>query len=312
MLCEKSVTLNHPLSRVDLVSIRLEAGDREAALAALPEARTAMTQATGREREEMRREFALLLYRMGKNAEAEEIEKELQKEDRTELQIASIAVLHPPLKTAAEIKARLAAEDPGATRAARYAIAQAREHLTRDGSREAASELLVLAGELASVARRPDSHPQLLEIAKLAHQHGMKDMEERAEGVFLKLTRTASAESEWKPLHLAMAAEWLMEKGRPEEAQKLSSEAEVSVAKVFILEAPSTLLRLAALQLRLGNAAEAEALVIRAAEAGLAYPHPRARGQAATQVCLFYASRRQPIPQAVAQRLTAIREAHQD
>ncbi len=308
----KCVQLGHPVPLADLTVISFQNARKVEASAFMDEALRSLSQATGREREEMKRECAIALHHLGRHTEADALTTELQQQDRYEVIIHSIPLRHAALRDPEVEISELKRQQASPSESARVAIALAREHLSSQQGKPAAEKLLTFAGEQASNKLRPDAQPQLIEIARLARKHGLREIEQRAEGVFLKMSRAHAAEADWKPMHLALSAEWFAEKGETVQAEAIAAEAEAAVGKVFVLEAPAALLKLAALHHRLGHAVESTALVVKAARAGLSYPHPRARGLAATEVCLFFANAKATIPDEVTRLLTAIREAHQD
>ncbi len=298
-------------AHLEIAAVLIQEGRRPAAGEHLKKARETIEQARGRKAEILRTRQAELLYRIGQKAEADTVAKALGGLASLELEARLQALELGGALTLAEAQARLAqCEERGVDKVrASFLLACAARQL-RAGHQAAGMELLREAGRLSTRDGLPSAQHLLVEVAGTAYAAGEFAEADKAIKLYLEIVKTYADAADWKVPYIADALELLHSwKGREPLIQGWLKAAEASLPKVFILDAPRSILALARVAEKVGGPAEADRLVLLAARAGAGNQHPRGRAAAAVQICLYYADAGRPVPAAAAAIMNSQPEA---
>lgn len=181
---------------------------------------------------------------------------------------------------------------------ARYMMAVSAAHLAK-GNKKEGEVCFDEAGKHATARGLTHEYRVLLDLARLANKHGMKERAEKSMSIYLRACERFTKSAEWRAAYLTGAAETLLEWGRAEDAEKWLKSAREGASEVFVAYATEAHLSTAPLVEKMESREVADALVLEALRAGLVHPHRRAKGRAAVQTCLYYHDRGRSLPEPV-------------
>lgn len=285
-------------AHLEIAWVLYKAGKRDEASAHLQKSLETMEQARGRKAEVLRTRYLELLYALDRGAEAKAMETRLGGLALLELESRLQSLQIRPALNLAQAQARLdVCEDRGVDRVRASFLIGCADRQLRDGNQKAGLELLQEAGRLATRDGLPSAQRVLLDLARTAYAGGEFKEADKAVKLFLEIVKTYADAADWKAPYIAEALDLLVTwKGREKLVNDWLKVAEAGLSKVFILEAPKSILAVARVAERLNGATEGDRLSLQAARAGKAHPHPRAQAAAAVLVCLFYADAGRAIP----------------
>ena len=188
-------------------------------------------------------------------------------------------------------------------RRARFLLACAKQHYQK-GTGQVAQAFLEEVGAMSVQNGLPNAQHVLVDLARVAWAGGNKDLARKSLNLFLKCCMAYGDGADWKVLYLADAVELLIEWNEMDEAREWLKAAEKSIPKIFVMDAPASMLALARQHERLGDTAAADQFVLLAAKSGASYNHPRVRAETSVRIALYFFNVGKPMSEEVLQILS--------
>lgn len=191
---------------------------------------------------------------------------------------------------------------------ARFMMANADAQLAKGNTAEG-EKCFDQAGKWASSNGLAHEYRVMLDLAKLANKFKMKERAEKCLTIYLQACDRFSMAAEWRAPYVVAAVEVLLEWDRKDQAIKWLKSARDGASKVYIVDAAESHISTARIVERLEGPAAADTVVLSALRTGLLHPHPRVKGRAAVNACIYYHEMARAVPEAVIKLLQKTREA---
>ena len=296
---------------LEIAAELLQAGRKSEAEVPMTRALESIGQARGRKLELLQTRRAELLYKLGHREEAAKIEASLSELGQLEIATRVQSLPDSPLLDLAQAMKRMErCEDRGVDRIRAAFLIACADHQYREKHPEAGLAMLQEAGRLATRDGLPSAQEVLVDLARTAHAHGEVKEAEKATRVQLEIIKGYANAASWKAPSLASVLDLLVTWGGHDKlvADWLKA-GEQSLAEVFIMDAPRSMLALARIAERVKGPAEGDRLALAAAKAARTHPHPRAQASAGVLVCLYYADLGRAIPAEILKVINPQQEA---
>lgn len=288
-------------AHLEIAGVLLQDGKKSPALTHLDKVQETLGQARGRKAQILRVQYAELLERAGRKEQAAQIAAGLDELARLELDARLQKLGLAEAMDLKQAEARLAAcEDRGVDKVrGEFLLACAVQQL-KAGRQAAGMELLREAGRMATRDGLPSAQHLLVDVARTAYAAGEFAEADKALRLYFEIIKQYADAADWKAPFAADALDVLRTReGKAADVKAWLAVLEAGVSKVFILDAPKSILALARVAEKTGGAGEGDRLALMAAKVGASNTHPRGRAAAQVQVCLFYTDAGREVPAAV-------------
>jgi hypothetical protein len=215
----------------------------------------------------------------------------------------------PAPKTVTEVLARIQKTPVSPLAGGRYAIACADRQLADTKTKTEGVATVAQAGKICLETPHVTAHRLLLDLARVAWRHELREDARKAMSLFLKVCATYAPKAEWKAGYLAEAAILLHEWQETELAAKAMTDAREALKIVFVADVGRELVATARAAHTLGQHDQRDRAALDALRSAAIHPHPRVHGDAAVTVCLLYASLNEPLPPPVREALRKLHDS---